>query len=148
MGEATVPPNSLRDAPIYERIHAVASQIPRGRVATYGQIASIVGECSARMVGYAMAALPPDTTVPWQRVINRLGKISPRSTGTGSARQRQLLEAEGVRFDGQGRVDFDEVGWPGPVWEWLETVGLGPSQPSGRSNSGSCANQSEGDSLW
>ena len=142
-----MPSNSLGDAPIYERIYAAVSQIPHGREATYGQIASIVDECSARMVGYAMAALPPGTTVPWQRVINRLGKISLRTSGTGSARQRQLLEGEGVRFDGQGRVDFDEVGWPGPDWEWLETVGLGPSQPSGRSNSGSCANQSEGDSL-
>ena len=148
MVEATMPSSLLGDAPIYERIYAVASQIPHGRVATYGQIASIVGECSARMVGYAMAALPPDNTVPWQRVINRLGKISLRASGTGSARQRQLLEAEGVCFDGQGRVDFDEVGWPGPDWEWLEAVGMGPSQPSGSSNSGSCSNQSELDSLW
>ena len=129
MGEATVPPNSLRDEPIYERINAVVSQIPHGRVATYGQIASIVGECSARMVGYAMAALPADTTVPWQRVINRMGKVSPRTGGAGSARQRQLLEAEGVRFDGQERADFDEAGWPGPDLQWLEAVGLGLGPP-------------------
>jgi methylated-DNA-protein-cysteine methyltransferase-like protein len=148
MGEATMPPNSLGDAPTYERIYAAVSQIPHGRVATYGQIASIVGECSARMVGYAMAALPPDTTVPWQRVINRLGKISPRTSGSGSAKQRQLLEVEGVRFDGQGRVDFDAVGWPGPDWEWLESVGMGPNRPSGRSDSGSSPKQSELDILW
>jgi len=118
--------NSLRDAPVYERIYAVVSQIPRGTIATYGQIAKIVGGCTPRMVGYAMAALPFDSDVPWQRVINSQGKISPRAGGIGSARQRQLLEAEGVKFDAQSRVDFEEVGWPGPDWEWLEVNGFYP----------------------
>lgn len=59
-----------------------------------------------------MAAVPYDTDVPWHRVINRQGRISPRTSGNGSTRQRQLLEAEGIRFDHQGRVDFNEVGWP------------------------------------
>jgi methylated-DNA-protein-cysteine methyltransferase-like protein len=80
------------------------------------------------MVGYAMAALPYNTDVPWQRVINRQGKVSPRAGGSGAARQRQLLEAEGVRFDGhKGCVDFNEVGWPGPDWEWLESNGFNPA---------------------
>ena len=122
----TKPSTPLKDAPVYERIYAVVHQIPPGAIATYGQIAKIVGGCTPRMVGYAMAALPFDTDVPWQRVINRLGKISPRTSGTGSARQRQLLKAEGVKFDVQGRVDFDEVGWPGPDWEWLEVNGFYP----------------------
>ncbi len=112
--------NSLKEAPIYERIYAVVRQIPAGKVSTYGQISAIVGGCTARMVGYAMAALPFDTDVPWQRVINRQGKISPRGTGAGSALQRQLLEAEGVSFDRKNRVDFEEVGWHGPDWDWLE----------------------------
>ncbi len=125
-GPATaIPVTSLRDAPLYERIYAVVRQIPGGKVATYGQVAAIVGGCSARMVGYAMAALPYDTDVPWQRVINRMGKVSPRSGGSGSALQRQMLEAEGVRFDHDGRVDFAEAGWPGPDWEWLERSGIG-----------------------
>ena len=110
--------DSLRNAPFYERIYAVVRQIPRGRVATYGQVAGIVGGCSARMVGYAMAALPYDTNVPWQRVINRMGKVSPRSGGSGAAWQQQLLEAEGIHFEDDGRVDFAVVGWPGPGWEW------------------------------
>ena len=80
-----------------------------------------------------MAALPSGASVPWQRVINRQGKISPRSSGNGSACQRQLLEAEGVPFDGQGRVDFGEVGWPGPDWEWLDRNGLHIDPPLGSS---------------
>lgn len=118
--------SSLKNAPVYERIYAVVQQIPPGKVATYGQVATIVGGCTARMVGYAMAALPFGTDVPWQRVINRQGKISLRSGGNGGARQRQLLEEEGVKFDDRGRVDFDKVGWLGPDWEWLEANGFFP----------------------
>ncbi len=119
--------NWLKEASTYERIYAVVGRIPAGQVATYGQIAAIVGGCTARMVGYAMAALPFGSEVPWQRVINRQGKISPRGAGDGSLRQRQLLEAEGVIFDQGGRVDFEQVGWPGPDWEWLEQNGFHPA---------------------
>ena len=63
---------------LYGRIYAVVHHIPPGQVATYGQIARMVGRCTARAVGYAMAALPCDTDVPWHRVINSQGKISPR----------------------------------------------------------------------
>ena len=99
--------------PYYERIYAIVRQIPPGKVATYGQIAGIVEGCTARMVGYAMAALPSGSDVPWQRVINAKGKISPHGAGFGSAMQRQLLEEEGVEFDAEGRVDFDQFGWLG-----------------------------------
>ena len=99
---------------LYERIYAVVHHIPPGQVATYGQIARIVGRCTARAVGYAMAALPCDTDVPWHRVINSQGKISPRRSGEGSARQRQLLEGEGICFDQQGRMDLNVVGWASP----------------------------------
>jgi methylated-DNA-protein-cysteine methyltransferase-like protein len=109
--------NFIHDLPLYEQIYLVIKQIPPGKVATYGQIAEIVGGCTARMVGYALAALSNNSAVPWQRVINRLGKISPRGDGLSSSLQRQLLEAEGVRFDAQGRVDFNEFGWSGPDWE-------------------------------
>lgn len=117
----------LSDAPTYERIYAVVRQIPSGKVATYGQIAAIVGGCTARMVGYAMAALPFGVDVPWQRVINVQGKISPRGAGDGGLQQRQLLEAEGVNFDAAGRVDFSQVGWQGPDWEWLDQNGFNPA---------------------
>ena len=96
----------LKETPVYEKIYSFVRKIPSGRVTTYGQVAAIVGGCTPRMVGYAMAALPADSDVPWQRVINHQGKISPRSGGPGGLIQRELLTEEGVRFDGQGRVDL------------------------------------------
>ena len=95
----------------YERIYKVVRKIPRGKVATYGQIAKIVDRCTPRMVGYAMAALRGRSDVPWQRVINAKGEISTRSGGDGAVRQRRLLEKEGIRFDGGGRVDFKKYRW-------------------------------------
>ncbi len=95
----------------YEEIYALVRQIPPGKVATYGQVAALVGGCTARMVGYAMAATPEGSGVPWQRVINSKGKISPHGFGYGSALQRALLEEEGVIFDDQGCVDLKRFGW-------------------------------------
>ena len=97
--------------PLYQRIYAVVRQIPVGKVATYGQIARIVGDCTPRMVGYAMSATPKDSAVPWQRVINVQGKISPHGAGFGTELQRALLQEEGIVFDSQGRTDFDLFGW-------------------------------------
>ena len=99
---------------VYEQIYEVVRRIPPGKVATYGQIAKIVGRCTARMVGYAMAALPHGKEVPWQRVINYKGEISSRSRGDGALRQRRLLRTEGIRFDQKGKVNFKKVRWPGP----------------------------------
>ena len=111
----------------YDRIYAVVRQIPPGKVATYGQIAAIVGGCTARMVGYAMAATPAGSGVPWQRVINAQGKISLRANSPGAALQRHLLEEEGVCFDGQGRVDLTRDRWPGPDLAWLLEHGYDPA---------------------
>ena len=100
---------------LHEKIYATVRQVPRGRVASYGQIARLTGGCTARQVGYAMAATPPGSGIPWHRVINSRGGISPRSSGDGAARQRRLLEAEGVEFDLRGRVDFTRFGWKEPM---------------------------------
>jgi methylated-DNA-protein-cysteine methyltransferase related protein len=102
--------------PLYERIYAMVRRIPPGKVTTYGRIAELVGGCTARRVGYAMAALKRGTApdVPWQRVINAQGKISIHGDGIGNAMQRTLLEEEGVAFDAEGRVDFYIFGWAGP----------------------------------
>lgn len=120
--------SSLKDAPVYERIYALVKQIPPGNVTSYGQVARMVGRCTPRMVGYAMAALDFGTDVPWQRVINAQGKISPRAGGSGSALQRQILEAEGVVFSAGGRVDFAAAGWRGPDWAWMDKNGYFPPE--------------------
>jgi methylated-DNA-protein-cysteine methyltransferase-like protein len=96
----------------YARIYAVVRRIPRGKVATYGQVATLAGlRGHARQVGYAMYALHTGTTVPWQRVVNAKGEISRRATFGGELQQRILLEAEGVEFDGRGRISLKRFGW-------------------------------------
>jgi methylated-DNA-protein-cysteine methyltransferase related protein len=114
-------------APVgHERIYAVVKRIPKGKVATYGQIARIVGRCTARMVGYAMAAVPEGSRVPWQRVINSQGMISARRHGDGDERQRVLLEKEGVKFDARGKIEL-------AVFQWQpSTSPLGPAVSSPR----------------
>ena len=96
----------------YQKIYEVVRRIPRGRVATYGQIAELAGlEGRARQVGYALHALPSGTALPWHRVINARGEISARSGSDWGELQRLLLEGEGVRFDGDGRVDLSRFRW-------------------------------------
>jgi methylated-DNA-protein-cysteine methyltransferase-like protein len=114
----------LKNNSLYKQIYNLVCQIPPGKVATYGQIARIIDPCAARWVGYAMAALPFSTDVPWQRVINHRGEISRRAHGDDSFYQRQLLEAEGIQFDKRGRVDLKKVRWVGPECEWLADNGL------------------------
>lgn len=96
-----------------ERIYAAARRVPRGRVATYGQIAELAGlPGHARQVGYAMAAIGKSSTVPWHRIINAQGRVSLRSSGAGSTIiQQQLLEREGIVFDDGGRVSLPRFRW-------------------------------------
>ena len=96
----------------YQGIYRVVRRIPKGRVATYGQIASLAGLAGhARQVGYALHALPNSTAVPWHRVVNAAGRISTRATPGGELVQRLLLEREGIRLDGRGRVPLDQLRW-------------------------------------
>jgi methylated-DNA-protein-cysteine methyltransferase related protein len=119
----------LEAAPVgHERIYAVVKRIPKGKVATYGQIARMVGRCTARMVGYAMAATPEGSRVPWQRVINSQGMISARSHSDGDVRQRGLLEKEGVRFDAKGRVDLTVFQWQLSTSPRYPTVSFPPAR--------------------
>jgi methylated-DNA-protein-cysteine methyltransferase-like protein len=102
---------TLRDR-AYARIYAVVRQIPRGRVATYGQVAALAGmPGQARQVGYALHALPDGEAVPWHRVINAQGRVSARSEPFEESIQRQLLEREGLRFDAAGRTDLEQYRW-------------------------------------
>jgi methylated-DNA-protein-cysteine methyltransferase related protein len=104
---------SPRPANSYSRIYALVRRIPRGRVATYGQIAKLAGMPGhARQVGYALHALTSATAVPWQRVVNAAGAISLPPMDGGIS-QRLLLEKEGVRFDARGRIPLRTFGWRG-----------------------------------
>ena len=99
---------------LYQRIYAAIRRVPPGRVSTYGWIARETGGCGARQVGYALAALPDASDVPWHRIINSRGEISPRSAGEGDGLQRILLEAEGIGFSDRDRVDLRRFGWRAP----------------------------------
>ncbi len=112
------------DESVYGQILMVVQQIPRGRVATYGQIAWIVGAATPRMAGYALGGLPADTEIPWQRVVNSGGGISPRGDPLATDRQRKRLAEEGVAFLSDGRIDLDRFGWAGPEPDWLEAHGF------------------------
>ena len=99
----------------YELIWRVVRKIPHGRVATYGQVAELAGlEGHARQVGYALHHLPARNDVPWHRVINAKGEISPRSAGDSHELQRMLLEAEGVKIDLRGRIELKVFRWKIP----------------------------------
>jgi methylated-DNA-protein-cysteine methyltransferase related protein len=115
----------------HDRVYEICRAIPAGRVMTYGRIAQLIPppagvapdtylKLSPRWVGSAMAACPDD--VPWQRVINGQGKVSPRP-GLGVLVQRKLLEQEGVVFDTKDRVDLKTYGWQ-PEASWLRARGL------------------------
>ena len=99
-------------AETYRRIYAVVRRVRRGRVATYGHVARLAGlPQGARQVGYALHALREGAPIPWQRVVNARGEISPRSEPGPEALQRILLEREGVVFDARGRIDLRRFGW-------------------------------------
>lgn len=96
----------------YTRIYATVKRVPKGRVATYGQIAAVAGlGRQARQVGYALHALPDGSNVPWHRVINARGEVSRRGEPGWEHIQRSLLEGEGVRFDAAGRVSLRAFQW-------------------------------------
>lgn len=97
----------------YPRVYAVVRRIPRGRVATYGQVAALAGLPHApRVAGYALYALPEGSPLPWHRVVAAGGKLSvARVSLSSSLTQRMRLEREGVRFDTRGRVDLVRHLW-------------------------------------
>ena len=96
---------------VYDRIYEWVHRVPEGKVATYGQIAGLAGKCSARQVGYAMAALSGDSDVPWHRIINGQGRISLRTGSDGHYLQRILLEAEGIVFSDDDTIDLIKYRW-------------------------------------
>jgi len=98
----------------YTTIYTIVRQIPKGRVATYGQVATLANlPGQARLVGYALYNLDPKTSdVPWQRVVNARGEISQSPQRYGAdAWQRAVLEAEGIQFNPAGKIDLRQYRW-------------------------------------
>ena len=106
-------PRDRRPARVFAAtVYRVVRQIPRGKVATYGQLAALLGYPRAgRAVGYAMKRCPHD--IPWQRVVNATGGISLRANVSGMITQRVRLEQEEIPF-ARGRVDLRRCRWAGP----------------------------------
>jgi methylated-DNA-protein-cysteine methyltransferase-like protein len=106
----------------YQRIYEAARRIPCGRVATYGQIAELAGlPGHARQVGYALYSLREGQRVPWHRVVNARGAISPRGDLHSEKVQRAMLEQEGVVFNERGEIPLARFRWK-----------VGDSAPRGR----------------
>jgi methylated-DNA-protein-cysteine methyltransferase-like protein len=107
---------------LYEKMYQVVQQVPAGQVATYGDIAHVVGGgCDARTVGQALNEIPKQRAqaIPWQRIINRAGGISTRGL-----LQQQLLEEEGIGFNADGCVGMRRFRWRGPEAAWAEAHGF------------------------
>lgn len=98
----------------YEEIYAVVRAIPRGRVATYGQVARLAGNPRwARVVGYALHVNPDPEGIPCYRVVDRMGHTAAAFAFGGGDVQRMLLEADGIPFLADGRVDLEKCRWDG-----------------------------------
>jgi methylated-DNA-protein-cysteine methyltransferase-like protein len=97
-----------------DQVYEVVRRIPRGKVATYGQIARLLGQPrAAREVGWALRDSPDGLDVPWQRVINAQGRVSFPAGSEGAALQRAMLEDEGVVFGPDGSVNLKIYAWQG-----------------------------------
>jgi methylated-DNA-protein-cysteine methyltransferase related protein len=96
-----------------EAICAVIRRIPKGWVATYGQVAAMAGlPRRARLVGHVLQHLDPATKIPWHRVVNAKGEVSySLSRNGGDALQQRLLEKEGVEFDDRNRFNLERFRW-------------------------------------
>ena len=109
---ARAPSRAPAQSDFARAILRVVRRVPHGRVVSYGGVAAMAGRPgAARAVGSVMQALRDEDPVPWWRVINAQGGISPGGSLHRAQVQRALLEAEGVRFDRQGRADWDRYGW-------------------------------------
>lgn len=102
---------------VFERIYGVVRKIPKGTVATYGQVARLAGNPRwARTVGFALHVNPDPDTIPCFRVVNRFGKVSESFVFGGENVQIALLENEGIKFGPDGCIDLEKYGWkPDPT---------------------------------
>lgn len=97
---------------LYQRIYEIVADIPKGQVATYGQIAWMVGKPNAaRVVGYAMSKVPDGLNIPCHRVVNKAGSMAPKHVFGDERTQRELLEQEGIIFLKNGCIDMEKCQW-------------------------------------
>lgn len=112
-------PTALPAINFFTQVYAVVRMIPKGQVATYGQVAAILeNPRAARTVGWALNGLPDamESEVPWHRVINAQGRISNSGSRHGGAEeQARRLKREGVKFDKTGRCDLRQYLWEPPM---------------------------------
>ena len=98
----------------FEKVYAIAIQIPEGKVVTYGQIAAMLGNPrNARIVGWAMHSAPKD--IPCHRVVNKAGDLSPKHGFCDKAIQKIMLEQEGITFRNDGKIDMKKHLWDGNI---------------------------------
>lgn len=99
---------------VFNRIYEVVKQIPKGRVATYGQIALYSGNPRwSQIVGFALHSNPDQENIPCHRVVNRFGETAKAFKFGGEDKQRELLISEGIIFDSDGRVNLEKCLWNG-----------------------------------
>lgn len=143
LGVIIVGMDTLQDSDFRQQVYRLVEQVPAGKVTTYGQLAAMIppptgadpagfSRIGAQWVGRAMRLAPEH--LAWHRVINSQGKISLPAASRSGAIQRMRLEAEGIEFDRQGRVDLGRFGWEGPPADWLHEHGylLAPSMGRAR----------------
>ncbi len=98
----------------YQKVYEIVRRVPKGCVASYGQIARMAGSPRAsRAVGYALHVNPMPGVIPCHRIVNREGRLAPAFAFGGTDAQRKLLEAEGVKVDEEGYVDIEKYCWNG-----------------------------------
>lgn len=104
----------MKEENFYEKVYDLVSKVPTGRVASYGQIAALLGHPrSARAVGYALSSLRKDSEekIPWQRIINSKGRISFKGDTFRAELQKKLLLKEGIKFSENDSIDIKKFGW-------------------------------------
>lgn len=100
----------------FQRVYEIVSKIPEGKVATYGQIALMLGEPkNARIVGWAMKAAPDNLKLPCHRVVNRFGEMAPSYAFESPEVQREMLAKEGIAFKEDGCIDMSRHQWDGKL---------------------------------
>jgi len=96
----------------YQKVYEIVADIPEGKVATYGQIALILGKPrGARAVGWAMRATPKDLQLPCHRVVSKTGELAPNYVFGSSSFQKGLLESEGITFNKEGHINVKKHLW-------------------------------------